>query len=110
LTVAKLLAHNVFFALNDPSPAAKQRLVAACKKYLVDHPGVVYFACGTLCEELDRDVNDRDFNVGLHIVFASRADHDRYQEAATHEQFIAENKAGWKKVRVFDSEVEAVGR
>ena len=29
-----MLAHNVYFTLNDSSDSAEQALVAACKKYL----------------------------------------------------------------------------
>jgi hypothetical protein len=98
-----LLAHNVYFALHDRSPAARERLLEACRKYLAPHPGVVFFACGVLAEELNREVNDRAFDVGLHIVFADQAAHDHYQETPAHLQFIAENKSNWKSVRVFDS-------
>ena len=101
-----MLAHNVFFALKDNSPTARQTLIAACKKYLANHPGTVFFACGGLAEELNREVNDRNFDVGLHLVFQDQAAHDRYQDAPTHHQFIEENKANWKNVRVFDSVVE----
>jgi hypothetical protein len=55
--------------------------------------------------DFDRPVNDRDFDVSLHLVFKDHASHDAYQTAPLHEQFIAENKATWKKVRVFDSNV-----
>jgi len=103
----KMLAHDVYFSLNDNSPQAKDKLVAACKKYLSDHPGTVWFAAGPLAEELQRDVNDRDFDVALHLVFTSKAAHDRYAKAEKHLKFIEENKANWKKVRVFDSYVEA---
>jgi hypothetical protein len=101
-----LLAHNVFFSLKDNSPGAKKKLVDACKKYLAKHPGTVFFAAGTLVPELDRPVNDRDFDVGLHLVFKDKAAHDAYQDAPLHQQFIEENKDNWKKVRVFDSYVE----
>lgn len=101
-----MLAHNVFFALKDNSAAARQQLLAACKKYLADHPGTVFFSCGTLAEELHREVNDRDFDVGLHLVFQDQAAHDRYQDAPLHHQFVEENRANWKRVRVFDSVVE----
>lgn len=103
MSADRLLVHNVYFALNDPSPAAIERLVAACRKHLPNHPGIVFFACGTLAQELNREVNDRDFDVGLHIIFRDQAAHDAYQDSGPHHQFIAENKAGWKKVRVFDS-------
>lgn len=102
------IAHNVYFALKDNSADAKKKLVAACKKYLSRHPGTVFFAAGTLAEELNRPVNDRDFDVALHIVFKNKAAHDKYQDADRHIKFIEENKDNWKKVRVFDSVVEAV--
>jgi hypothetical protein len=101
-----MLSHDVYFSLDDRSAVARARLVAACKKHLSGPPGEVFFACGPLCEELRRDVNDLDFDVALHIVFDSQASHDAYQDAPRHEAFIAENKASWKKVRVFDSVVE----
>jgi hypothetical protein len=100
-----MLAHNVYFTLKDDSESAQQSLVAACHKYLKDHPGVEFFAAGTLNPDLAREVNDRGFHVALHVVFADKAAHDAYQVADLHEQFIAENKSNWAKVRVFDSDV-----
>jgi hypothetical protein len=99
------IVHNVFFSLFDNSPAARQKLVDACRKYLSGNPGEVYFSAGVLCESLTRPVNDREFDVGLHVVFRSMVDHDVYQKDPRHVQFIEENKPTWKKVRVFDSEV-----
>jgi hypothetical protein len=98
-----LLAHNVYFALKDHSPAARQRLLEAIRKYLTGHPGTVFFAAGTLAEGLNRPVNDRDFDVALHVVFANQAAHDAYQAAPLHQQFIRENQDAWTRVRVFDS-------
>jgi hypothetical protein len=99
----RLLVHNVYFALSDNSPEAVRGLLAACRKYLTGHPGEVFFAVGSLAAELHRPVNDRDFDVALHIVFEDQAAHDRYQEATRHQQFIEENRGNWRKVRVFDS-------
>ncbi len=101
---APQIAHNVFFALNDNSPAVRQKLVQACKKHLTGHPGEVFFSVGILCDALARPVNDREFDVGLTVVFRSLADHDAYQVHPRHVQFVEEHKATWKKVRVFDSE------
>ena len=92
-----MVSHDVYFALKDNSAAAKQKMVDACKKHLTQHPGEVFFAAGTLAEELRREVNDRDFDVALHIVFKDMAEHDAYQENTRHKQFIAENKDNWKK-------------
>lgn len=100
---APRLAHNVFFKLTDSSPAKVAELVEACKKYLNVQPGIVFFAAGPLVAELTREVNDRDWDVGLHLVFVDKAAHDAYQDDPTHNQFIAEMKANWAKVRVFDS-------
>jgi hypothetical protein len=97
------LAHNVFFKLHDPAGTAA--LVAACHKYLTQQPGIEFFAAGPIVAELDRPVNDRDWHVGLHVVFTSKKHHDDYQTDATHQIFIDENKATWASVRVFDSYV-----
>jgi hypothetical protein len=101
-----MIAHNVYFSLKEDSPKAREKLIAACKKYLSKHEGEVFFAVGTLVEDLKRPVNDRDFDVSLHLVFRDRKAHDQYQEAERHKQFIEENKENWKKVRVFDSVVK----
>lgn len=102
---ATRLAHNVFFKLTDNSPAKVEELVAACKKYLNVQPGIVFFAAGPLCAELTREVNDREWDVGLHLVFIDKPAHDAYQDDPTHNQFIDEMKPNWTKVRVFDSYV-----
>jgi hypothetical protein len=98
-----MIVHDVYFSLKDNSADAKKKLVEACKKYLTKHPGEVFFAAGTLADDLNRPVNDRDFDVGLHIVFKDKASHDKYADAERHKQFIEENKDNWKKVRVFDT-------
>ena len=100
-----MLGHMVYFTLNDNSQAKVEALVAACDKYLSKHPGEVYYAAGSLAKDMKRDVNDRDWDVALHLVFRTKADHDRYQEHPRHKQFIEEGKANWKKVRVFDAAV-----
>ena len=96
-----MLAHNVFFSLHDKSPEAKAKLINSAKMHLTNHAGVLFFAVGELAAELNRPVNDQDFDVALHIVFANKADHDLYQDAPRHHKFIEESKAGWAKVRVF---------
>jgi hypothetical protein len=101
-----MLAHTVFFSLHAPSEANRAKLVKAAQTYLTGHPGLVFFACGVLNPDLARPVNERDFDVALHMVFATREEHDAYQVAPRHNQFIEENKADWAKVRVFDSNVE----
>lgn len=103
---SKVLAHDVYFALNDPSADAQAKLLAACRKYLTGHEGTVFFAAGALAGEMNRPVNDRDYDVALHVYFRDKAAHDKYQDAPRHKQFIEEMQGNWKKVRVFDSWVE----
>ncbi len=100
-----MLAHMVYFTLKDRSAEAIEALVASCHKYLSGHPGTVLFAAGVLTPDLAREVNDRDFDVALQLVFENRAAHDAYQTAARHQAFIAENKPTWARVRVFDADV-----
>lgn len=101
-----MIVHNVYFTLHESTPANRQKLVESCRKHLMGHPGVVYCSAGVLSQPLARPVNDREFDVGLHVVFRSMADHDAYQTHPRHLQFIEENKPTWKKVRVFDAEVD----
>ena len=100
------IGHMVYFKLKDGSAKATADLVASCDKYLSGHDGTIYYSAGTLAQDLKRDVNDRDFDVALHIVFKDRASHDAYQDAERHYRFAAEEKESWAKVRVFDSVVE----
>jgi hypothetical protein len=100
------LAHDVYFTLRDASPEAKQKLVDACRRHLTGHQGTVFFAAGVRAEEMTREVNDRGFDVSLHVYFRDAAAHDAYQENSRHKQFIAEMSANWKTVRVFDAWVE----
>jgi hypothetical protein len=59
-----------------------------------------------VAEDLAREVNDRDFDVALHVVFENKVAHDQYQTHERHVKFIEDNKDTWAKVRVFDSYVE----
>lgn len=102
-----MLAHSVFFSLHDQAPAARDALVADCRKYLAHHPGVQFFAAGLLADEFVRPVNDRQFDVALHVVFRDKAAHDAYQQSPEHLEFIDRNKPHWKAVRVFDAYVES---
>ncbi len=99
-------AHDVFFTLKDSSPAQCQTLVRECFDYLKGHDGIVGFSAGTRAEGCERDVNDVQFHVSLHIVFVDRRSHDAYQSAPRHREFAARNKANWSRVRVFDSTVD----
>ncbi|HEY1190166.1 MAG TPA: Dabb family protein [Gemmata sp.] len=100
-----MIGHMVYFKLKDSTPENRKKLVTACEKYLSEHPGTVFFSAGEIGDDFKRDVNDRDWDVALHLVFVDKAAHDKYAVDKEHLKFIEENKANWAKVRVFDSEL-----
>lgn len=97
------LAHSVVFALKDKSPAARDKFVASCEKYLTGHRGTVTFAVGVIADDVVEPVSDRDFDVTVHVVFEDKGMLDAYLKSERHGQFVAENKDKFAKVRVFDS-------
>ena len=97
------LTHCVFFALKNNSPENCQALVDECNTYLNRPEGVVSMHVGIRDADLDREVNDTDFDVSLVIVFQSRAAHDVYQDHPEHLKFIERNNQTWSSVRVFDA-------
>jgi len=99
-----MIAHNVYFSLKDKSAEKVQQLVEDCHKYLAPLPGMVFYAAGT-CSDMNRPVNDRDYDVALHCVFKDRAALEAYLAAPKHLEFVAKHKGNWAKVRVFDSMV-----
>jgi hypothetical protein len=101
-----MVVHNVYFTLKEGTAENRKKLVESCKKLLTKHDGEVFFAAGPIAEEFKSPVNDRDFDVCLTIVFKNKAAHDKYQPHERHQEFIKENKASFKSVRVFDSYAE----
>jgi hypothetical protein len=101
---APFIGHMVFFKLKDGSPEARKKFLDSCDKLLTGHEGTVYYSAGVLADGFKGEVNDRDFDIALHLVFVSKAAHDKYQVSPNHKKFVADNKAAMDKVRVFDSE------
>lgn len=106
ISKAEPLAHIVFFTLAEANDENRSRLIKACKKYLDKHDGVVYFGVGVNASEYTREVNDRDYDVALHLVFETAAHQDAYQTHPRHVKFVEECAGLWKKVRVFDSRLK----
>jgi len=97
------IAHMVYFKLKEATPEAKQKLIDGCKKYLSEHEGTLFFAVGIRGVEYKRDVNDKDWDVGLHIVFTNKSAHDKYQDHPDHTKFRDASKDLIDKVRVYDT-------
>ena len=97
-----MLGHYVFFSLHDATPAAIDAFIASGEALLAPQEGIVFFGMGPRTEDLNRPVNDTQFDVGLQIIFSDRAAHDRYQELPNHLKFIEQNRENWSQIRVFD--------
>lgn len=101
------LSHDVYFDLTEGSPENCARLEADCWDMLSDLPGIRFFATGTIATELAGEVNDQGFDVALHVVFETMADHDLYQTSESHQEFLRRHGDTWAGVRVFDAWIEA---
>jgi hypothetical protein len=103
-----MVGHMVYFKLKEPTPESRKRLVALCHELCKGHPGEVFFAVGEMCKDFNRDVNDHNWDVALHIIFRSKADHDYYQyQSERHQRFVATEKGLASRPRVFDSLIAA---
>lgn len=100
-----LLAHVVYFTLNEDTPEMRQKVVDSCHKYLSEHEGTVFYAAGTIGEEFDREVNARDYDVALVLIFTGKDAHDAYQVSERHLKFVEENRPRFQAVKVYDSYV-----
>lgn len=97
------LAHMVFFGLKDHSKDSRDKLIAACEKYLTGHEGCVSFSLGTRAEDVDEAASVKEFDVALHVVFSSKEGKLTYLKSPRHDQFVKENGSLFEKVWVFDS-------
>ncbi len=101
------LSHSVMFTLKDRSPAGRDNFVGSCEKYLAGHRGTVSFAVGTIAEDVTEPASDREFDVALLVVFEDKGKLAEYLKSERHAQFVAENRAKFAKVRVFDAYLPA---
>ena len=102
----RMLAHDVYFGSRTTRPRPSRSWSSLARSTLRITLAPSGLQSGPLAEEMMRDVNDRDFDVALHVVFKDKASHDQYSRAQRHLKFIEDNKDNWKKVRVFDSYLE----
>lgn len=91
-----------FFPRPDAQPGDADELLAGCKGFLANIPGVTYFAVGTPAGT-PRDVVDNSYLVALLVGYADQAGHDLYQDHPDHLAFIAACKHLWSRVQVYDT-------
>ena len=97
-----MFTHVVLF-WQKPGTHADQRdaLLRDCNALLSKIPTVKHLWAGPAAMT-PREVVDNSYDIGLCVVFEDRAGHDVYQKHPLHEQFIANNKAHWERVQVYD--------
>jgi hypothetical protein len=94
--------HTVYFWTHEgTSPAQIDSLIKDCYNYLGKIPTVKQLWAGKPAPT-NRDVVDTSYQVGLTVVLADSPAHDVYQIHELHKDFIARNKAIWKRVQVYD--------
>src|SRR5262249_59880511 len=88
----------------DGSDAGRSTFIKALGDDLCSPPKEYYvrFSAGARGKGFDRDVNDKDFDVALFIVFENRKGLETYLPADYHKKFIEKNRDKIKGVRVFD--------
>src|SRR5205807_10216617 len=98
-----MFIHYVNFWLKPgTSCASQEQLIADCRKYLAAVPTVKQLWAGPPAMT-PRDVVDNSYDVGLCVIFQTKADHDVYQTHPLHNEFIDRNKTHWERVVVKDS-------
>jgi hypothetical protein len=100
-----MIAHNVYFRLQDNAAAAVAAMISDCHAYLAGLPGIVFYAAG-VSADADRAAADIDYDVALNIVFEDRAAMDAYMAAPKHIEFMEKHEGNWKDILVFDSSVD----
>lgn len=96
------IVHAVFFTCKPGTPETEvASLIADCQG-LSRIPTARKVVAGRRDMRLAREVNDKDFTVGLIVYFDDMAGHDAYQTHPIHDEFVQKHKAHWSVVRVFD--------
>lgn len=95
--------HVVYFWVREGGTQEDaEKIAEGCRTYLTQVPGVTRFAVGHPAGT-PRAVVDNTYGTVLVTEFADVAGHDVYQDHPLHLQFIAECKAHWSRVQVYDS-------
>ncbi len=96
--------HTVYFWLNDKVTDDQRAAFVKGVEALSEIAGVRECRVGSASIPSERAVVDDSFDVSLHTLFDTSADHDAYQVDADHDAFIDEFKSLWSKVVVYDSQ------
>lgn len=99
-----MLVHSVFFWLRTDLTAEERADFRAGVETLQDIEAATQVFVGTPAATGDRPVVDKSYDVGLTVIVPDVAAHDMYQDHPIHLKFIADHKAKWTQVKVYDVE------
>lgn len=97
-----MLVHSVFFTLKEGLTDEQKAAFIDQVKTLGDIDTVKSIHIGTPAATPDRPVIQKNYDVGLTVIFDSIAEHDVYQDAQIHLDFIENNKDLWESVVIYD--------
>lgn len=98
-----MIVHQVFFWLHHPEKDT-EAVMDGCRK-IGSLSSARDYSVGVPAKTEKRDVIDDSYHIALIVYFDDVPAHDVYQEDPDHLQFIADHKAKWAKVQVYDFEV-----
>lgn len=100
---AAMLVHAVRFWLLPDLSAERRAAFRAGLESLRAIPTVRQLHIGTPAPVPPRPVVETDYSYALTVLFDDVAGHDIYQAHPVHQAFVANHKADWTKVAVFDA-------
>lgn len=96
-----MLIHCVFFWLKPECNAAQQQEFLQAVQGLLQIPDIGQGWVGPPAATRD-EVIDHSYALGLTLVFADQAAHDRYQIHSLHQKFVEKYNPWFSKVQVYD--------
>lgn len=95
--------HVVLFTVKPATPDDRiDAQVADAYTLLATIPTVRHIQSGRREQAMQREVNNREFEIGLVVHFDDKAGHDVYAAHETHLAYVEKHKAIWAKVEVSD--------
>lgn len=97
--------HQVYFKLTDRRVSTRQVFIEKIQKYLSPktHEGMTSLKVGLRAVEMQRRVNDQNFDVVMDMEFKSLESYVNYSQHPDHEKWITEVGSMSTHRRVFNS-------
>ena len=95
--------HAVFFTAKPDTPAGEiDALIQDGHDLLAKIPCVRRLQTGRRDPAAVREFNDKEYTVGLLVLFDDKQGYDEYEAHPLHQQYVEKHKPHWADVRVCD--------